>query len=227
MNSTIRTIVFDFDGVLVASNAIKRDAYFHIFRAAAVSDEQVDACIRQHHDGNRYDVIGAIIDTLNPPSQQSRESDRAAQIEHYAQLYNEQCEAAVAACDEVEGTTEALDRLESKVPLYINSATLEEPLKRVVRQRGWHHRFAGIFGSPTSKVANLEKARQAQDCRPEEIAFVGDGQRDWNAARTFGCPFIGVRNRHTDFEKPAPYEIVRLTDLIGVLETIAPNTKAA
>ncbi|PQO45539.1 HAD family hydrolase [Blastopirellula marina] len=227
MNITIRTIVFDFDGVLVASNAIKRDAYFHIFRKAAVSDEQIDACIGQHHDGNRYDVIGAIIDTLTAPHKLSCEVDRPVLIEHYAQLYNQQCEAAVATCDEVEGASELLALLSDTIPLYINSATLEEPLKRVVRQRGWHHRFQGVFGSPTSKVANLEKARQAESCRPEEIAFVGDGQRDWNAARTFGCPFIGVRNCHTDFEKPAPYEITRLTDLIGVLEMIPPNTKAA
>ncbi|MFN3152556.1 HAD family hydrolase [Bremerella sp.] len=227
MNTTIRTIVFDFDGVLVASNAIKRDAYFRIFRDTKVSSDQINACIRKHHDGNRYDVIGAVVELFTSQSPSSLQFDLPTQIEQYAAMYNEHCETGVIECDEVAGTTELLDQLAGKLPLYINSATLEVPLQRIVRQRGWHHRFQGIFGSPTSKVANLEKARHAVGCLPQEIAFVGDGQRDWNAAKEFGCLFIGVRNSHTDFDAPAPYEIVRLTELTGVLETVAPKTKAA
>ncbi|QDU73686.1 Phosphoglycolate phosphatase [Bremerella volcania] len=227
MNTTIRTIVFDFDGVLVASNAIKRDAYFRIFEDAEISSGQIDLCIRQNYDGNRYDVIGAVVDNLLNPSLLPSEFDRSACIEQYATLYNEHCESAVAECDEVAGTSEILDQLYGKIPLYINSATLEEPLQRIVRQRGWHQRFQGVFGSPTSKVANLEKIRQAENCLPEEIAFVGDGQRDGDAARAFGCLFVGVRNDHTDFVAPIPYEIVRFTELIEVLENIASNIKAA
>ncbi|MBA2112898.1 HAD family hydrolase [Bremerella alba] len=227
MNSTIRTIVFDFDGVLVASNAIKRDAYFRIFNDVEISSNQINTCIRQNHDGNRYDVIGAVLDTLLAQNQVPDELKRTSRIEQYAQLYNRHCESAVAECSEVAGVSELFDQLAGKIPLYINSATLEEPLQRIVHRRGWFDRFHGVFGSPTSKIENLEKVRQAENCLPDEIAFVGDGQRDWNAAIDFGCRFIGVRNGFTDFDKPAPTEIVRLNDLIGVLETIAPNAKAA
>ena len=77
--------------------------------------------------------------------------------------------------------------------MFVNSGTYQEPLRRIVIARAWDRYFQGVFGSPASKVENLERIVASQSARPEEVALVGDSPIDEEAAISFGCRFIAFR----------------------------------
>jgi phosphoglycolate phosphatase-like HAD superfamily hydrolase len=57
---------------------------------------------------------------------------------------------------------------------------------------------------------HLSQILQRERLTADEVAFVGDEQRDLAAARSCGCHFIGVRNGLSDFD---PHGLLVLDDL--------------
>ncbi len=213
----IRVVVFDFDGVLVDSNAIKRDAYFRVFARFGDTAALVAAGLEEQPDGHRYQVIERVLRRVRAAELLPSAEPPEGWLEHLATAYNAVCEEGVAACPEVAGASEVLPRLLSRTPLYVNSATWEEPLRRVVRRRGWETLFRGVYGSPTTKVANLRRVLASECADPAETVFVGDGKRDLAAARETGCRFVGVRNAFNDFDPTGLVMIDDLTELESAL----------
>lgn len=196
----IKCLVFDFDGVLIDSNAIKRDAYFQIFANLGDIDPVVKGCLYAQADGNRFQVIECILRQLESCGKLVGLSCRPDLVERFAQDYNDICEAYTATCPELDGVSACLQRLVRQYALYINSATLEEPLCRVVERRGWSGYFRGVFGSPRNKLDNLVRILQLENATGHEVVFVGDGMRDLAAAQAYGCNFVGIRNAYNDFD---------------------------
>ena len=63
----IKSIAFDFDGVLLQSNAIKRDVYFQIFPKNHDIQETITDCLLMFPDVNRVELIHKIIERLGEP----------------------------------------------------------------------------------------------------------------------------------------------------------------
>ena len=194
-------VVFDFDGVLVESNAVKRQAYFDIFAPLGVEvGPVVEAVLREDVDGDRFDTIQRVLLRLGAAAPVGDDDALAVLVARYAERYNEICEDHAATCAEVPGASQALDRLADRYPLYVVSATPEPPLRRIVERRGWASRFRAVLGRPHGKPEHLQRIMAWERIQGEEIVFVGDGLRDLLAARAAGCRFIGVRNRFNDFD---------------------------
>jgi phosphoglycolate phosphatase-like HAD superfamily hydrolase len=213
-------LVFDFDGVLVDSNAIKRRAYRDIFASVPDSQPVVDEVLRADAEDDRWGVIRSILRGLGPAA-----IDLEAQVARYAERYNAICEEHAATCREVPGAAAALDSLSQRHPLYVVSATPEEPLRRIVARRGWTGYFREVLGRPRTKRENLARVMRREHIGPEGIVFVGDGRRDLDAARSTGCGFLGVRNEFNDFD---PSGVTMLDDLTSLRELIdsSPNARA-
>lgn len=220
----IRCVVFDFDGVLVESNEVKRDAFRLIFEGAGVTDGFVAECLRARPDGNRFDVIRLMLERLRTARQVDSTEPLDHQVTKYAAAYNAICEEYAATCPEVAGAGQLLPRWASRFALYVNSATLEDPLRRVVARRGWAGYFRSVFGSPASKVENLNAILTREAAGPDEVVFVGDGSRDVRAAQSIGCRFVGVRNSHNDFDPSGLTMIDQLHELDAILEAITGGT---
>jgi len=200
-------VVFDFDGVLVSSNAVKRQAYTDIFTDAGLDAAAVVAAVLgEDVNGDRYETIRRILQRLGLAGLINGDTldDRVA---WYAERYNEICEAHAATCDEVPGASDALTRLAERYALYVVSATPTAPLRRIVERRGWTGRFRAVLGRPTSKDEHLRSIMASEGIGSEAIVFVGDGLLDLQAAQAAGCRFIGVRNRFNDFD-PAGLEMI-------------------
>jgi phosphoglycolate phosphatase len=208
-----RVLVFDFDGVLVDSNAVKQEAFRLIFEGVAVSSEFVSMCLQAQPEGNRFDVIRAMLERLRAERRIGDREPIEAQVQRYAEAYNHICEEHAATCPEIAGATERLTQWASRFAMYVNSATLEPPLRRVVARRGWAGFFRGVFGSPASKIDNLHTILKGDNLVPLNVLYVGDGARDLRAAQAIGCRFVGVRNPHNDFD---PTGLTMITDLHGL-----------
>ncbi len=190
-------IAFDFDGVLVDSNSVKRSAFFDIFEPVERSAAEVEATLRDHGELDRFGVIAAVLARLKVreggfPGTEGLHGD-------LAERYNDICERHAAVCPEIPGATTTLHSLAARYPLYINSATPEEPLRRIVTRRGWDGLFQDVLGRPQTKVENLVQILEHTRARPHELLFVGDGAGDLAAALAVGCQFVGIRDDSGEF----------------------------
>jgi phosphoglycolate phosphatase len=208
-------VVFDFDGVLVDSNAVKRRAYRDIFADAPGSEPVVEAVLQSDTEDDRFGVIRAILRGLREGRSTAGEQDLL--VAEYGERYNTICEEHAATCDEVRGASSALARLAQRHALYIISATPEEPLRRIVKRRNWSRYFREVLGRPRTKGENLARVIRREGIQGQRIVFVGDGRRDLDAAREAGCRFVGVRNEFNDFD---PAGLTMVNDLTGLVELV-------
>ncbi len=200
-------VVFDFDGVLVDSNEVKRDAFYRIFAAAgAAGRSALERVLAADVAGDRFDIIRAVLERLQAPAPQSV-------IHDYASRYNEICEEHAAVCPLIAGAAESLAELAPQLPLYVVSATPEAPLRRIIARRGWTGLFRGAYGRPGSKAEHIARVAARERLPGEAITVIGDGRRDLDAARALGCRFIGVRNRFNGFDAEG---LEMVDDLVGL-----------
>lgn len=149
------------------------------------------AVLAANRFGDRFEKIGQILALAGGPAD-------PAEVRRLADAYNAICEEAQATCAEREGAGAALAALSKRFPLYVNSATPEEPLVRIVRRRGWSGLFKGVLGRPATKVENLRSIAAVEKAGADEVLFVGDMSQDLEAAEAFGCRFAGLKSPESD-----------------------------
>ena len=201
----IRCVVFDFDGTLVDSNTIKRQAFLRI--AARDGKEALMKDILEAEPGDRYAIF-------NKFSAARGGADSQRRTEQLVQEYTRYCEEAIAVCPEMGGASVMLDELQREgLKLALNSATPTDALTAIVARRGWQNYFTYVLGSPASKAANLAYIVDALSLENKEVVMVGDRRADQSGASEFDCPFIGVICADSDFEAPPPHAVNALAQL--------------
>src|SRR3989338_7075205 len=118
----IKVIVFDFDGVLVDSNRLKREAWFKLFAPEEVSDELI-MDVLEKVKATRYDILREIFMRLGKP-----EGEIESLVSQYAGRYNDIVQAGIFSMGLNPWAEEILSNLKPKFNLYLNSATSEEVL---------------------------------------------------------------------------------------------------
>lgn len=187
----VRCVVFDFDGTLVESNPIKRGAYFDVVADVPGGAEIAEQVLASRPGADRTGILAGVREALA-----SRSEAPLPPLEDWVDAYSRLCEERVAACPALPGAVAALQALRETHALYLDSATPTDALEAVVRRRGWQDWFRGVLGGPASKHENLESIAKREGTAPGEMLYIGDGRADLDAARSFGCAFLG-------FESPA------------------------
>ena len=181
-------IVFDFDGTLVDTNAIKREGFFHVASGYAGSSVDMEAVLASV-SGDRRTIFEAYArQVMALPGEPTRQV-----VDGLVASYNSMVDALVSCAPEMVGATRLLEALRRrKRKLYLSSATPLENLQGIVAKRGWTDHFDGIFGGPASKVDTLRHVVAVTGFCPESIAVVGDGTDDRFSAKSVGCAFFSV-----------------------------------
>jgi phosphoglycolate phosphatase-like HAD superfamily hydrolase len=202
-------IFFDFDGVLVESNAIKVDAFERLYAGygpsilARVMDyiEGKEGISRVEKIRHAHDVfLGVKLDD--------------AGLAVLAQRYSRMVEAAVVACPWVAGAREFLESHSGRLPLFVVTGTPEDEIGRIVASRRMGHYFTAVRGSPLRKPAIVRDLLARYGLRASRSVFVGDAPFDHATADETGLRFIGrvPPGRPTPF--PVDTEVAAdLTDL--------------
>ena len=210
-----RTVIFDFDGVIVESNAIKDRAFYDLY--LPFGEEAADRALEihlQHHGKSRFEKFHLmherILNQVISEAEQVEFGDRFSQI----------CFERICVCPFVPGAQEFLRALSSHIRLSIASATPEVELEQIVAKRGIGHHFKYIFGKPTSKPDNLRRILELESLVPFDAIFVGDQISDWEAAHEVGVPFVGRVADRTKHAFPASGPLALIDDLTSLADVL-------
>ena len=184
-------IFFDFDGVLVDSVAIKRQAFEDVI--APYANGQIDKCMAyfmtQGGVSRLLKFQHVWSDVLGRPNDEQASHQLASEFAE--RVFERTCRAPF-----IPGAAEFLQHYSAHLPIYVISGTPQEELLAIVDRRGMSHFFRGVFGSPASKIEIGRQIIKREGLSPERVCFVGDATTDRDAARALGLRFIGLHGPH-------------------------------
>ena len=178
------SIVFDCDGVLLDSNDMKVRAFVEVLSGYPEDAVALFSEFQQASFGlSRYRLVDRFFaDFLG---RDAEPGEKQALLDAFGAY----CVENYARQPVTTGATDTLERLAAAgVPLFVVSGSDQAELRDTLATIGLARYFRTIFGSPDTKVANLDKVKA--ECPAERIIFVGDATADWDAASKHGCQFL-------------------------------------
>lgn len=190
----IKAIIFDFDGVILESAAIKTNAFAEVVRD--YPKEQAEEFVRYHmshmgisrHVKFRYFIEEILHETY---------SDDKEKI--LADKFSDIVYEKVMHCDYVPGAREFLEQCYQKYDFYIATGTPEEEIRQILDGRDLAKFFKGVYGTPGKKEDIVANILNMNHYSPEEVIFVGDAETDLKAANRNNLHFVG-RNTPENIE---------------------------
>lgn len=213
----IKTVIFDFDGVLAESNSIKTEAFGALFEGKC-SDEQQTAIVRHHIDNlgvSRYKKFVHIYHHILGKDLGQEEMDELSR--RFSRLVMEK----VAGAPAVRGSTAFL-RNNRRYTCYVVSATPHEEINRIIRLRSMEGYFAGVYGSPREKEELINDILNSTGGPVDTVVYIGDGMNDYQASKKTGVHFIA--RIHKDNKEMLSLDCPKIDDLEHierVLNTLA------
>ena len=192
---TIRALIFDFDGVILDSNALKTEAFRAIFDRYP---EHAAAMTAYHHANvaqSRYAKFGYLVERLLDRAGDQHLIDRLA--DDFADLLRDRMDV----CPLVPGARELLDETSVRVPLYLASVTPAAELLRLLEVHRLRHYFTDVYGCPPWTKPDAVGEIVAECGGAAGVALIGDSAGDQRAAAAHGVEFI-ARDSGLPFDPP-------------------------
>ena len=209
----IKTIILDFDGVVIESVDIKTKAFMEMFK----DSPQISALFLEYHLKNngksRFDKFEWLYkNILKRPLSEDEKTELGNK---FSGLVFEQ----LIKCPYVEGAMEFLKELHNIYPIYLASVTPQEELRAIIEKRGLNEYFKDVVGTTEKKARLIEQIIKAEKNSPQDVLFVGDTMEDYVASRETGVRFI-ARLRQERFEG---LNIPGFGNMQGIKELIKAN----
>jgi phosphoglycolate phosphatase-like HAD superfamily hydrolase len=180
-------IFFDFDGTLVDSNSIKREAFFRVTEDIPDCHAYIDKLLAKDEALTRYEVFRRVCARFLAMAQDTPD------FECLMSRYSKSIVATVSDAPEIFGTSRLLAQLKiANLPAFVCSATPSEDLLKIMRQRGWSEYFTEVRGAPKTKIENIEELRTQYGLSRSSCLVIGDRWDDYDAAKKTKIKFLGV-----------------------------------
>lgn len=214
----IRVLVFDFDGTLVNSNALKRGCMETVVAKVDGGNEALAAA--RAKGGDRYRVFGEVARTLFA---HEGEAAVAAHMNGFVAAYTRCCARGIIAAPEQEKARRLLARLRGHgLRIWINSATPHEHLRDLLFRRRLWPLLHGALGGPASKADNLRRIIAAERVAPRQVVMIGDGPDDEQGAREARTWFVAITRERRIAER-GPFSMKDVALLQPLLHRLWPR----
>lgn len=189
MQSQLRALFFDFDGVIVDSVHTKTEAFRTLFQG--YSEEIIAKVLEYHrlHGGisRVHKISHAHEYFIGTPLGED-------ELEQWAKRYSELVVEKVIAEKWITGAREFLEKASrTELKIFVISGTPEVELRYIIKEKGLEHIFHEQHGSPVRKPDHIRNLLQSYKLKPAECVFIGDAYTDYDAAKETGLYFIGVQ----------------------------------
>lgn len=207
-------IMFDFDGVLAETNAIRIEGFVALFNG--YPHDQVEDLIRfaRSNGGlSRYEKIRYFFNKIRC------EAISDEKVLSLAGQYSGLVKQKVIAAEPVKGAMEFLYDYHGLYDFAVVSGSDQEELKDVCRARQIDHFFREILGSPLHKDENIALLLRKTGWDRDRCIMVGDSRNDLAAAKLNGIEFIARDASITDWSTECNLTVIDdLTVLSLVIE---------
>ncbi len=174
-------LVFDFDGTLVDSNGVKRDAYHDAVRDVPGAPAALDRFFAAGGRGDRFTTMARVAEALGRPELAGEFAGRYTRIVREAILVRLADGWARKFLAELAARAHAV---------HVSSATPADELQAILAAAGLADRLRGSRGGFEMKVENLRAILAAESASGALV--VGDGDDDDRSAAACGCAFARV-----------------------------------
>ncbi|MBD3426567.1 MAG: HAD hydrolase-like protein [Candidatus Omnitrophica bacterium] len=184
----IKSIIFDFDGVILESAGIKTEAFKEIFADVFIGQPEKLQRVMDYHIRNagisrfvkfRY----AYEQLLHEQLSKDKETELG---EKFARVVYDK----VIAAPFVPGARKFLERNRDSYLFFIASGTPEQELSRIIKARHLGSFFKEVHGSPKEKKDIITDVMERHGFSRDEVAYVGDAESDRLAAESSRVIFI-------------------------------------
>ena len=206
----IAAVVFDCDGVLIESNAIKTLAFGQT--VAEFGQKAMDQLMDYQRE---YGGISRVkkFEWFYREVVKTPLSDEM--MDTLCVRFTQLCIDAVLAAPMVTGAKESLDLLAGKLPMFVASGTPEKELQDIFIQRGLAPYFKGIHGTPPEKQYLLERIISENRLEASTVLMVGDAVTDLKAAQYCNSLFYGRGERFSEDTVPWSDDLTGLVDYLS------------
>jgi len=191
----IKSIIFDFDGVICDSVDIKTHAFQKIYSKYGRTIQKEAVKYHKNNMGvSRYDKFKFIhkkfigIDL------------KLTELEDLSDIFSEIVFSEIIKCDYIPGLLNFLEKYYNKIQFFISSATPEIELLQIIKEKKINKYFDKIYGSPASKTDHIKKIISLYKFNNKDIIYIGDSKSDEIAAESSDIRFVGIINKYEQFQ---------------------------
>ena len=182
----IKSIIFDFDGVIAESTNIKTDAFVSLY---SKHPREVQLIVKDYHLKNsgisRYKKI------LYYQKEVLQEDYSEDVVNDLAKKFSKIVLEKVIQSDYVKGAEEFIKENYSNYDLHIATGTPQEEIEIIMREKKLENKFKSIYGTPLTKTEIIKKILLENNYKKENVIFVGDAIADLKGALNNDLIFIG------------------------------------
>ena len=206
----LSAVVFDCDGVLIESNAVKTLAFGQtVVEFGQKAMDQLMDYHREHGGISRFKKFEWFYRELVKAPLSDEMMDTLC--DRFTQL----CIDAVLDAPMVAGAKESLDLLSGRLPMFVASGTPEKELQDILIQRRLTPYFKGIHGTPPEKQYLLERIISENRLDASKVLMVGDAVTDLKAAQYCNALFYGRGERFSKDNVPWSEDLTDLVDYLS------------
>ena len=200
-----KTIIFDCDGVVLNSNAIKTNAFYKLSKPFGDSSAKNLIDFHKNNGGiSRYKKFDYFVkNIIDEQLDKKNEEDIKRLIKRLCDEYSEIVFESLLNSEVALGLKDLRQKTKDSDWIIVSGGDQKE-LRRVFEKKNISKFFnKGIFGSPKSKYEIIEKCLYKKIIDRSAI-FIGDSKLDYKVANYFGIDFVFVSD-WSEFENLNSY----------------------
>ncbi|RJQ25918.1 HAD family hydrolase [Candidatus Parcubacteria bacterium] len=215
MVGLLRVLILDFDGVVIESNAVKTEAFQHVF---ARFPEHAETMMTFHHANvslSRFAKFEHLLALMG-------RTDDAALMANIAADFSRRVTEGMMSVPLVHGAETFFHKVTPRLPVYLASVTPAKDLAWILAQRGLAHWFREVYGCPPwTKPAAIRDVLTREGVKPGNALLIGDSYGDQRAAQMTGIDFL-ARDSGLNFDAPTPLIFADLNEISEHIEGLLP-----
>lgn len=186
-----RTIIFDFDGVILDSEAYKIETFKSLFLGFPKYIKAIDDYNRTHRGISRYEKFEHIYKTILHLKYTQDVEKQLGEKYNRALLKNLKNSSLIPGV--------AVFLRQQQVPMFIASSSKLEEMDNVMKTKEIKQYFTKVYGQPISKYDAIKDVLKNLKLLPKQVLFIGDAIVDLETAEKAEVNFIARTDQPSKF----------------------------
>ena len=167
-------IIFDFDGVILASHKIKTQAFYEIFLPFG---KKIATRVKNYHLKNigvsRYKKFEYVLNNILYKNKKISKN-------YLDKKFNSYCDRKIERLKVSKNLLTFFKKYNKKFDFFLSTATPYKIIINILRKKKLKKYFKKVYGSPKSKIYHINKIKRNKIDR----FFIGDSEEDYIASKT-------------------------------------------